>query len=291
MMSETGRPFDFEIPEDTHNSGQKVYPPRGFEAAAAPNPASDPATLDPDAFQDMNLPDSYTQHVPILWPRNEIIYTDGSARDTGHPDYYRSGTGIFRFASPAGPALEMRIDPIDYNTGVANTIQRAELVGIFKALQVDHAGSNLMICTDSLASMYMIDKHMRCPTLHRECKHEELLSLIVEQLAQKARDGVHVQLLKVKSHIGIEGNEKADKLAHDACIPHFCTDTASEGVEIREDIYWPHFSGRKLHNASGGAAAIVMDGSGEKQLSQADPTREDSVGQFQVNDLRKGLKL
>ena len=290
MMSETGRPFDFEIPEDTHNSGQKVYPPRGFEAAAAPDPVSDPATLDPDALLGMSLPDSYTQHIPILWPRHEIIYTDGSARDTGHPDYYRSGTGIFRFASPAGPALEMRIDPIDYNTGVANTIQRAELVGIFKALQVDHAGSNLMICTDSLASMYMIDKHMRCPTLHRECKHEELLSLIVEQLAQKARDGVHVQLLKVKSHIGIEGNEKADKLAHDACIPHFCTDTASEGVEIREDIYWPHFSGRKIHNASGGAAAIVMDGSGEEQLSQADPTREDSVGQFQVNDLRKGLK-
>ncbi len=115
------------------------------------------------------------------------------------------------------------------------------------------------------------------------------LSLIVEQLAQKARDSVHVQLLNVKSHIGVEGNEKADKLAHDACIPRFCTDTASEGVEIREDIYWPHFSGRKIHNASGGAAAIVMDGSGQEQLSQADPTRKDSAGQFQVNDLRKGL--
>ena len=91
------------------------------------------------------------------------FYTDGSARDTGHPDYYESGTGIFRFASPAGPALVMRIDPIDYNTGVVNTIQRAALVGIFKALQVDPAGSDLMICTDSLASMYIIEKHMRCP--------------------------------------------------------------------------------------------------------------------------------
>ena len=34
----------------------------------------------------VNLPDSYTQQVSTLWPRNEIIYTDGSARDTGHPD-------------------------------------------------------------------------------------------------------------------------------------------------------------------------------------------------------------
>ena len=81
------------------------------------------------------------------------------------------------------------------------------MVGIFKALQVDHAGPNLMICTDSLASMYMIDKHMRCSSLHKECKHEELLSLIVEELTKKAREGLHVQLLKVKSHIGIEGNE------------------------------------------------------------------------------------
>ena len=97
----------------------------------------------------------------------------------------------------------MRVDPIDYNTRVANTIQRAELIGTFKALQVDHAGSHLMICTVRLASMYMIDKHIRGPILHRECKHREILSLIVQQLAQKARDGVHVQLLKVEIHIGI----------------------------------------------------------------------------------------
>ena len=192
-----------------------------------------------------------------------------------------------------GLAIELCIDPIDYHTGVANTIQRAELVGIFKALQVDHAGSNLMICTDSLASMYMIDKldkHMRCPSLHKKCKHEELLSLIVEALARKAREGVHVQLLKVKSHIGIEGNEKADALAHEACKPECCTDIASKGVDIRKDIFWPHFSGRKIHNTSGGAAAIHMDALGGEQPSQADPNREDTVGQFQVNNLRKGLK-
>ena len=67
MMSGTGMPFDFEIPQDTHNSGQKVYPSRGFETAAVPNPLSDPATLDPDALLSMNLTDSYTQQVPILY--------------------------------------------------------------------------------------------------------------------------------------------------------------------------------------------------------------------------------
>ena len=121
---------------------------------------------------------------------------------------------------------------------------------------------------------------MRCPSLQKECKHEELLSLIVEELAKKAREGVHVQLLKVKSHIGFEGNEKADALAHEACKPECCNDIASEGVEIREDIFWPHFSGRKVHNASGGAAAIVMDAMGGEQPSQADPNRKDTAGHF-----------
>ena len=77
-------------------------------------------------------------------------------------------------------------------------------------------------------------------------------------LAAKAREGLHVQLLyKVKSHIGIEGNETADKLAHDACIPNGCHDTVAEGVEIRENICWPHFAGRKNNNCMRGAADTI----------------------------------
>ena len=291
MIVQNGVAFDFAIPQARHTPNQYVYPPRGFEAANMTWPET--PSLDPAALQDVYLPQSYAQQLPRLWPiwpRNEIIYTDGSARDTGRPDGYRSGTGVFRFASSRGPVVELCIDPINYHTGVANTIQRAELVGIFKALQVDYSGPNLMICTDSLASMYMIDKHMRCPSLHKECKHEELLSLIVEELAKKAREGVRVQLLKVKSHIGIEGNEKADALAHEACKPECCNDVASEGVEIREDVFWPHFNGKKIHNASRGAAAVAMDVLGGEQPSQADPNRKDAAGQFQVTDIGKGLK-
>ena len=109
-------------------------------------------------------------------------------------------------------------------------------------------------------------------------------------IGKKAREGVHGQLLKVKFHIGIEGNEKADALVHEACKPEFCTDIASEGIEIREDIFWPHFSGRNIHSISGGAAAIVMNALGGEQPSQSDPNHEDTAGQFWVNDLRKGLE-
>ena len=230
--------------------------------------------------------------VGILWPKNEIIYTDGSARDTGKSDGYRSGTGIFRFASSAGPRVELCIDPIDYHTGVVTTIQRAELVGIFKALQIGHSSSDLLICTDSLSSMYMVDKHMRCPSLHKECKHEELLSHIVQALLSPQGKGGSAGANCSRSNltIGIEGNEQADKLAHQACKPQECSDRVAEGIEIREHIYWPHFSGRKIHNQRGGAAAIVACGPEQNRPSQADPSRQDEVDIFQVNDLRKGLK-
>ena len=104
----------------------------------------------------------------------------------------------------------------------------------------------------------------------------------MKELARKASDGVRleIQLLKVKSHIGIEGNEKADKLAHEACRPRECSDSAREGVEIMEDMYWPHFLGRKIHNAAGGAAIVVMNGQRKDQTSQADLARQDGLGKF-----------
>ncbi len=230
---------------------------------------------------------------------------------TGKPDDYRSG--IFRFELGCGPRIELRMDPIDFRI-----IERAELVGIYKALSVDHAGCHLLLCTVSLSSMYRIDKHMRCPSLHKGSKHEELLKLlrlIVEAMAAKARERVHIQLLKVKSlksHNSIEGNVInviADKLAHDAQaswarpqVRNRCNNTAADGVDIRENIYWPHFAGRKIHNSNGGAAAIVLAGARGVQLpsqpstdqdntsSQTDADRDDTLGDFQVNDMRKGLK-
>ena len=74
----------------------------------------------------------------------------------------------------------------------------------------------------------------------------------MEALANKAREGVNVKLLKVKSHVSIEGNEEADKLEREACIPQRCNNTVAEGIEIRKNIYSPHFNGRKIHNQIGG---------------------------------------
>ena len=89
MIVQNGVAFDFAKPQARHTPDQCVYPPHGFEAANMTWPET--PSLDPAALQDVYLPQSYAQQLPRLWPRNEIIYTDGSSRDTGHPDGYRSG--------------------------------------------------------------------------------------------------------------------------------------------------------------------------------------------------------
>ena len=104
MMAQTGKAFDFTIPRAHHSPDQSAYPPLGFEAATEPESLPEPAMRDACIFQGVNLPDSYMQHVSTLWPRNGIISIDGSAKDTCHPDHYRIGTRVPKFASAARPA-------------------------------------------------------------------------------------------------------------------------------------------------------------------------------------------
>ena len=83
--------------------------------------------------------------------------------------------GTFRFASPAEPTLEICIGLIDYNTGVASTIQRAELVGNLKGLAGGPHGrqSNDL---HGQPGKHFIDRHTcEMPVLHLVCKHEEFL--------------------------------------------------------------------------------------------------------------------
>ena len=48
-------------------------------------------------------------------------------------------------------------------------------------------------------------------------RHEELVIIIVKILINRAKLGYQTTFIKVKSHIGIRGNEIADKLAKHAC--------------------------------------------------------------------------
>ena len=60
--------------------------------------------------------------------------------------------------------------------------------------------------------------------MHRESKHLQVgnLEAAVQAMAESLREGQDIRIIKVKSHIGIKGNEEADRLAHDACVEMNC---------------------------------------------------------------------
>ena len=73
----------------------------------------------------------------------------------------------------------------------------------------------------------------------QQCKHKAVLEDIVLKLLQRARVGLITEIVKVKSHIGIMGNEAADKLATTATDPLACTHDYNKGSNGLEESYWP----------------------------------------------------
>ena len=97
-----------------------------------------------------------------------------------------------------------------YTFGGVQTSIRAELVAIREAVRLCPGGGELVVFTDCLSAMNLLGRWWRAPNsmlLH----HERPL---VEGIASciLAREGP-VRLAKVRSHVGIPGNEAADAIA------------------------------------------------------------------------------
>lgn len=76
---------------------------------------------------------------------------------------------------------------------------------------------------------------MRCPSLQRESRHLGILDaavLAVQIMAESLRMGQNVQIIKLKSQIGIKGNEEADRLAHDAFESIHCHQVVPDGLRV-----------------------------------------------------------
>ncbi len=145
---------------------------------------------------------------------NEIIYTDGSRKEIPRIGLV-TGSGVYREHEHAH--LSLKVHP--YEQGMLNTINRAELVALLIALRHCRPGVRESIATDSKCSMQKIGMHLRSPPSTVDDCHRPLLEAIGHEFMQRAQAGDETSLLKVKSHIGIHGNEMADMLAYQRQLP------------------------------------------------------------------------
>ena len=107
-------------------------------------------------------------------------------------------------------------------TGVFNENYRAELVAIHASLTHAHTSlptlpaRALHLYTDSLSSIQAIRRALYSPQSSVRKLHTGLVTEIAELILLRARNNLHTHIHKVKSHVGIEGNELADKHAKKA---------------------------------------------------------------------------
>jgi ribonuclease HI len=159
------------------------------------------------------------------------LYTDGSCLE-GPPQrigaaVYQPLTGITHLVDPCGK-------------GPTNTINRAELSGIYAALQhVALTHEDVTVFTDSLCALQQIRAAIHKPSSIADRKHRKLLSLIVDNLITRAEAGAHTTLAKVRAHHGLAGNEAADAGAKRAAQGERPNFSITEGNDPYADKYWP----------------------------------------------------
>jgi len=191
------------------------------------------------------LPENMLNAKPLKYDWKMFAYTDGSVMDyegamhrqvatgtvitdpitkqTCQPPLI--GSGLYAHKDAAGEHehhhadLCLRILPVldpsamhsnndsdEPNCKHEATINRAELVPIQEAIDRGYTH----IATDSLTSMYQIKKAIYRPQDIKEHRHVSLLQGIAGTIQQQGRI---IHIYKVKSHIGIIGNERADTFA------------------------------------------------------------------------------
>ena len=158
-----------------------------------------------------------------------MVYTDGSFKK----DTKLTGSGIYGFKD--GTEVRIRVRPS--KPSPVHTINRAEMIAIHEALRHWEQCDIVNIATDSANAMKNINKQLRNPQKHNKHVYKNLLEAIAKLLLSRARQGLFTSLLKVKSHIGIHGNEIADQLAGEA-TESWEIHMSNQLVEPYNDMPW-----------------------------------------------------
>jgi len=137
------------------------------------------------------------EHIENEYPNHVELYTDGSKHENG-------SVAAALYIPTLDLAAGWRLNP-------RHTILGAELFGIHKALEFINTNTaiqtnNIIILTDSLSSLHLINNKTRPP--YRQIVHS------IQTLANQCANERQVVLQWVKSHMGVRGNEIVDKVAN-----------------------------------------------------------------------------
>ena len=185
--------------------------------------------------QPFNLLLRAADHLPKKWNADKIWYTDGSAQEANSGTLI--GAGVYCKEADIEEGINCS------GVGATKTITRAELCALLHCLRLMGVDHDEIIATDSQASMQLTSRDIRVPERNLESKHRILISEIASLLLTRARNGAQTSLIKVKSHIGIIGNEKADELANRAANADGKLKSRLPRVDIGnvafEGLFWP----------------------------------------------------
>jgi len=139
--------------------------------------------------------------LPLRFDPNDFVYTDASRAP---PADAPLGCGIFNPSSTVAP---------ETNFATVGTVLRGELLAIWWALAKANTADPIHILTDSLNSIFLIHRAVYRPATVRDHAHVVLLNAIASII--RLRTGP-TRINKVRAHIGVRGNTKADTLAKQA---------------------------------------------------------------------------
>jgi ribonuclease HI len=181
--------------------------PRAFPGAGARETWAPTAGLacwhcPPSAAADLAA--SFPAAAPLRWAGVMAMYTDGAAVKTAG-----GGTTLGAAVYDARADRTYLVDPC--GRGSTNTITRAELGAIDQALAHAPVADTVLVCTDSACSIALAKRMAFLPSTLHECKHLSLLRSVVASLLHRARAGLRTHICKVVAHVGVHGNECADK--------------------------------------------------------------------------------
>ena len=202
----------------------------------------------------------------LKWKARSMWYTDGSALKVDEAQ--RIGAGVYCAEADVARRIQCA------GAGPTNTITRAELCAVYQCLiEEEFSLSDATIATDSKAIMHMIHNGTWDSSCNAENKHKTLISEIVRLMIDRARDGLSTTIVKVKSHIGIEGNEKADELAREAAMKEHGDDELVSIGGAFDGLNW---------------LAVLQDGADTNDSQQRQSSPEGEV--FLLSNLNAALK-